>query len=194
MSRRRSLGEYKAIDLFLFALMLVVFEAVIYTAATRLFPAEPYTVSVVAAITAIIMMRWGAFAAIHAVLGGIVYSYLSHASVGQYAIYAVGNLFALIALPVLLKIGKEQIRTDALRSMAFALLIQLLMQFGRMCVALVLGNPIGTCLGFFTTDVISDLFTVVIIWIARRLDGIFEDQKHYLLRIQEETEKDKGTY
>ena len=27
------------------------------------------------------------------------------------------------------------------------------------------------------------LFTGVILWIARRLDGIFENQKHYLLRI-----------
>ena len=30
---------------------------------------------------------------------------------------------------------------------------------------------------------------MVIVWIARRLDGIFEDQKKYLLRVQEEKER-----
>ncbi len=33
------------------------------------------------------------------------------------------------------------------------------------------------------------LFTLVITWIVRRLDGVFEDQKHYLLRLQEERER-----
>ena len=30
------------------------------------------------------------------------------------------------------------------------------------------------------------LFTLVIIWIVRRVEGLFEDQKHYLLRIAQE--------
>ena len=55
--------------------------------------------------------------------------------------------------------------------------------------ALLLGARPGTAVGFFTTDSLSLLFTFVIIWIARRLDGIYEDQKHYLLRLHEEEEK-----
>ncbi|MBR3270372.1 MAG: hypothetical protein IKI59_00505 [Clostridia bacterium] len=192
MNRQQSLGEYRAIDLGLFGVMLAVFETILVTAATKLFPAEPYTVSLAAAITAIVLMRWGAFAAIHAVLGGLVFCIASGATVQQYGIYCVGNLFALGALLLFRWLGKEGIRADALRSMAFALIVQLLMQLGRMAVALALGNPIAVCAGFFTTDVISDLFTVVIIWIARRLDGVFEDQKHYLIRLQKENEKDKG--
>ena len=43
-------------------------------------------------------------------------------------------------------------------------------------------------LGFFTTDSLSLLFTFVIIWIARKLDGVYEDQKHYLLRINTKEE------
>ena len=49
-----------------------------------------------------------------------------------------------------------------------------------------LGGPADGVLGFFTTDALSILFTLVILWIARRLDGVYEDQKHYLLRIQKE--------
>ena len=34
----------------------------------------------------------------------------------------------------------------------------------------------------------------LILWIARRLDGVFEDQKHYLLRINESPEEEGGGY
>jgi hypothetical protein len=57
------------------------------------------------------------------------------------------------------------------------------MQAGRAITALCLGNEFSRCLGFFTTDTLSLLFVGVIVWIARRLDGIFEDQKHYILRV-----------
>ena len=76
-----------------------------------------------------------------------------------------------------------------LMSILFALCTQLFMQAGRAAAAGILGTPPAVCLGFFTTDALSALFTMVIVWIARRLDGIFEDQKKYLLRVQEEKER-----
>ena len=77
MSRQRTFGEYRAIDLTLFCIILIFFESILHTAATKLFPAEPYSVLLVASITAIVMMRWGLYAAIHAVIGGITYCVLS---------------------------------------------------------------------------------------------------------------------
>ena len=186
MARQRSLGEYRAIDLVCFVLMLALFEPILHVAATRLFPAEPYMVSLAAAVTAIVMMRWGLWAAIHAVFGGVLACVLAGARWDQYLVYGVGNLLSLTALLLLKAWGKEETRKDALRSIGFALMTALLMQLGRALVALVLGNGVGISLGFFTTGVITDLFTVVVVWIARRLDGIFEDQIHYLLRIQKE--------
>ena len=44
---------------------------------------------------------------------------------------------------------------------------------------------------FIATDIISTLFAVIIVWIARKLDGVFEDQMSYLVRVNNE-EKDKG--
>ena len=189
MAKQRSLGQYRAIDLGCFVLMLALFEPVLHFTATRLFPAEPYTVSVTAAVTAIVMMRWGPWAAIHAVFGGILACFLSKARADQYLIYGLGNLFAMAALLLLKKWGKEETRKEVLHSIAFALMTALLMQLGRAVMALILGNGLLLCLGFFTTGVITDLFTVVVIWIARRLDGIFEDQIHYLLRIQKEPQQ-----
>ena len=85
--------------------------------------------------------------------------------------------------------GREKVRTTLWLSMAAGLGTVLLMQLGRALTGLVLGVPLEGCIRYFTTDALSVLFTMVIVWIARRLDGIFEDQKKYLLRVQEEKER-----
>ena len=47
---------------------------------------------------------------------------------------------------------------------------------------------------FFTTAAVTDLFTLVVLWIVRRLDGVLEDQRHYLNRLRREQEKERGGY
>ena len=109
-------------------------------------------------------------------------------------------LFALLSLIWFRIFGKERISEDGILTVFFALATQLFMQLGRAVTAFILlraspgSAPPGTqsfagalsfCIGFITTDALSGLFTAVILWIARRQDGLFEDQKHYLLRIQE---------
>ena len=91
------------------------------------------------------------------------------------------------AVLLLRALGKERVRTGHL-SLVFPLLVQVLMQGGRAAAALLLGAGLGSVTGFFTTDSLSLLFTFVIIWIARKLDGVYEDQKHYLLRLNAQEE------
>ena len=193
MNRQISFQQYRRIDLALFAVILWITETLIVTAATHWFADQLYTVSVVGALTAIVLMRWGPYAAIHAVLGGLIFSLLSHGSARQMLVYCAGNLFSLAALLPLKWLGKERVRGDGFLSVCFGLLTLLLMQLGRALVALAAGTAFADCLGFFTTDALSLLFTGVILWIARRLDGVFEDQKHYLLRIHKQ-EADKGGF
>ncbi len=189
MNRRMSFGQYRTMDLTAFAIMLIASESVIQTASTAWFPGQHYTVSVTAAIVAIVLMRWKKYAALHAVLGGLVFCYHLKAGPNQYLIYCLGNLGAMLSLLIIRTAGDERIRNDALLSILFALCTQLFMQAGRAVTAGILGAPPAVCLGFFTTDALSALFAMVIVWIARRLDGIFEDQKKYLLRVQEEKER-----
>ena len=193
MKRQLSFQQYRTIDLGMFAVMLCVAEWMIVKAATWWFPDQLYTVSVVGAVTAIVLMRWGPWAAIHAVLGGLIFCLASHGSGRQYLVYCLGNLLSLLALVPLRLLGGERIRLDGFLSVSFGIGTLLLMQLGRALVALLLGTDFQTCLGFFTTDALSLLFTGVIIWVARRLDGIFENQKHYLLRIHK-TEEEKGGF
>jgi hypothetical protein len=188
MKPRFSFQQYRAIDLGMFALILCVSECLIVNAATFWFPDQLYTVSVVGAVTAIVLMRWGPWAAIHAVLGALVFCLASRGSGRQYLIYCAGNLLSLGMLVPLKLLGGGRIRLDGFLSVGFGLLTLLLMQLGRALTALVLGAGFPACLGFFTTDALSLLFTGLILWVARRLDGIFENQRHYLLRVHKTEE------
>ena len=194
MNRQYSFRQYRAVDLTLFALILCLSETLIVRASTGWFADQLYTVSAVGALTAIVLMRWGPWAGLHAVLGGFGYVLASRGSARQMLIYCAGNLFSLLMLLPRRALGPEKIRNDGFLSVCFGLLTLLLMQLGRALVSLLLGGPLSGCLGFVTTDTLSLLFTGVVIWIARRLDGIYEDQKHYLLRVHKKEEEEKGGF
>ena len=183
MQKQRTWKEYRLIDLTLFAVLTAVFEYLIVTAARWWFQDQIFVVSLAAALTSIVYMRWGAWGAIHAVEAGLIFCLFSGGSGEQYVVYGLGNLLSLAAVPLLQVVGKERLRRSGW-SLLFPLLVLALMQAGRALVALILGAAPAAVVAFFTTDSLSYLFTFVIIWIAKRLDGIYEDQKHYLLRIQ----------
>ncbi len=192
MQRQITFAQYRTIDLTILMVILAVCQGVIHLAATYWFPWELYIASPVAAVVALVMMRWGAYAGIHACLGGLVFAVISGGTWQHILIYSLGNLLGLLALGMLKLMGKETIRKNSIWAMAFGLLTQALMWLGRAGVAAVLGFSADACLGFVTTDVLSGLFTLVIIWIVRRIDGLFEDQKNYLLRIQQTEQKIEG--
>ncbi len=196
MKNQLTLRQYRNIDLFLFAAMLAIFEFLI----VRFAIASVYTLSLAGAICTIVYMRWGWWGGIHAALAGVLFCFYYGRFVpgaaavdwNDYIIYIIGNLFSMIAVFALLKAGKERVRQNTLASLAFSLAVILLMQGGRALMALTLGADPRAALGFFYYDPLSVLFTVVVTWIVRRLDGVFEDQKHYLLRLQEERERNNS--
>lgn len=195
MNKQLTLQQYRTIDLLLFAAMLAIFEFLIVRFATgSMFG----TVSLAAALTTIVYMRWDWWGGLHAALAGALFCfyYGQVAAASQtidwrdYLTYIVGNLFSLLAVAALQRLGKERVRQSVWLSLGFGLAVVLLMQGGRMLVALTLGKtPDVLIRSYFLYDSLSILFTLVITWIVRRLDGVFEDQKHYLLRLQEERER-----
>ena len=191
MNRQITLGQYRAIDLTILSIVLAACQFVTHLATAFWFPEQLYVVSPVAGMTALIMMRWSGWAAIPAVLGGILFAALSGGNAAHFLIYGLGNLASLGGLVLFRLWEKEQIRKDSFRAVVFAIAVQLLMQLGRAALAAALGNSAAACIGFITTDVLSILFTVLIIWTVRRIEGLFEDQKHYLLRIQKEQQVER---
>ena len=95
MKRQLTLAQYRSVDLTLFAVILAVCEYVITLAAIRWFPGQLYTVSLSAALCAIVLMRWGAWAGLHALFGGAAFWLASGGTPRQLAVYALGNLFCL---------------------------------------------------------------------------------------------------
>lgn len=186
MNRQISFAQYRSIDLTILAVLMAVSQFVIFLASSFWYPEQLYVVSPVAAMVALVMMRWGLWASIHAALGGVLYALMSGGTWQHFLIFGAGNLLSMLALIFVRIYTKERIRKDAVLTVVFALMVQILMQLGRSAVAALLCFPADACLGFITTDVLSCLFTAVIIWVVRRIEGLFEDQKHYLLRIQNE--------
>ena len=191
MKHQITFRQYRAMDLFIFTILLCVCETFITLGATQWFPQEPWTLSLTPAITAIVMVRWGGFAAIPAFLGAGVFCFASGALLPQYAIYCVGNLAALALTQFLYRMGWKRLHDQVLLAILHGLLTALLMQLGRALMALLLGTPLALCGGFFTTDVLSTLFAALIVWMARNLNGMLEEQKHYLRRIADEMENEK---
>ncbi len=185
MQHHISFSQYRGIDLTIMAVLLAASQFLI-SMAVKWFPSELYVISPVAAVVALVMMRWSGYAAIHAVLGGVLFTLLFGGDWQHFLIYGAGNTAALIALLFFKAFGKERVRRSAFLAVMFGLCVQLLMLLGRAGIAALLGYSPAACLGFITTDVLSCAFTALAVWIARRVEGLFEDQKNYLLRIERE--------
>lgn len=185
-----SFQQYRGIDLAIWLVILSVFESLTVIAASKWFPGELYTLSQVTAVLAVVMMRWGGCAAIHAVAGGFVFCLVQGASPEQFAVYCVGNCFALTALLLFRAVGKEKVKEKVYLTVLFTAAVFCGAQLGRWLASLVFGGSPGSMAAFFMTDSLSLLYGVVVVLIARRVDGLFEDQKSYLIRTEAERRKE----
>ncbi len=186
MKRQISFQQYRTIDLCFLVALLGISEGAIHIAKTTVYASQLWQISTTGCVTALVMMRWSGWAAIPAALGGLLYAALKGSMWQHFLVYGLGNLLCLAALVWFKLLGKEKVRKDPLLTIVFGLSVQLLMQLGRAGIALALGYPADTCFSFITADALSLLFTAVAVWIMRRIEGLFEDQKSYLLRIQQE--------
>ena len=171
---------------------MLVFESLVVRAALKWFPAQAYYVSVVPAIAAIVYMRWGAWGVIHAVLGGAVTGLMMGFGKDGILIYMLGNALSVLAVGLIKLFGSESLRKDVLKTLVYGLTVFVLMLAGKALVAVALGSPIKQAFTAFAPEVVILLFTEVILWIARRLDGVFEPQAHYVRRVQQEQEQERG--
>ncbi|MBQ9409270.1 MAG: hypothetical protein IJU28_07795 [Clostridia bacterium] len=192
MEKRRSLSLYRLIDIAIWLALMLVFESLVVRAALKWFPAQAYYVSVVPAIAAIVYMRWGAWGVIHAVLGGAVTGLMMGFGKDGILIYMLGNALSVLAVGLIKLFGSESLRKDVLKTLLYGLTVFVLMLAGKALVAVALGSPIKQAFTAFAPEVVILLFTEVILWIARRLDGVFEPQAHYVRRVQQEQEQERG--
>lgn len=191
MEKENTLNRYKAIDITIWVLLLVVFETVIAKAGSSWFKEQPYTLSLVPALTLIMYMRWSLYGLPYSALGGLVLSLAYGATGKTVLVYALGNLFSVVAYAVIEKVGKEKVTNSALLSALSAVLMAVVMQAGRATVSLLVGSGTGSFVSFFLTDALSGFFALIIILIVRKREGVFEDQIFYLKRLNSEEKEEK---
>ena len=188
--------QYRNIDLSIFAVLTILSEGIATLATGRWFAAQPVAISTTFVFICIMMMRWGGFAAISAALGGLVFCIASGAEIQQIVIYCVGNCFALLAMLWFKVFKKDEIRLDFFKLVIFVLSAYISMQLGRWLISLCFGGKLWNLVGYLAVDVISLLFAVVLMLILRKQEGMIEDQKAYLFRLdrQKREEQEAAQY
>lgn len=190
-SRLISVKQYRLTDLFLFAVIMALGELLPYFALKWFSDGALFTLSFVVPVTLIVMMRWGWPSVFYALLSGLIYCLLNKGSGSQYAVYCIGNMFiALMLIPRYL-IGAEKIASRWWGSALFAAGGWLCVYLGRasvsaVCLAIAPVEGTGIFDGFMAFalyDLVSLVIGVLIIIVLRRFDGMFEDQKSFLKRM-----------
>ncbi len=178
--------QYRQIDLAILCVLTAVFEAVATMASSTWFSLQAMTVSITLAIVCITFMRWNLFAILPSFIGAFVYCTVIRGSLAQYMIYCGGSLFVVLILPLVKKFTKDKIRNDFVIKLIFVSSAYLSIVLGRWCFSLIFEFKFNTLLAFLGTDVLSLLFAILVMVIAKNIDGLIEDQKSYLMRLEKE--------
>ncbi len=187
-----SFKQYRSIDLILFVIMYGVCEYLAIKAATVWFD-EPYSISIMLPMLAIVMMRWDRYSIIHAVVYALLFVYFQSGSLTQYFIYLIGNLGFMLLLVYMKKVTKDKIRATFFGSLSYLLIGFLLMEvFRGLASMLIAGKDAGVIFTFIMTDMLSLVFAILVIIIVRRIDGLFIDQKQYLMQLNSQEERIDG--
>lgn len=173
-------------DLLLLTVITFIFELIATYATVKWFWVQAVAISITLTMTCIAMMRWSAYAVIPALAGGVAYCFASDATPQQYVIYILGNMFLMTGLLLIKFLGKERIRESRMVLSGFVIIAYIGMALGRWLVSLLFGGNASTISLYFTAEIISLVFAVVVVNLMKKTDGMIEDQKAYLLRLEKE--------
>lgn len=184
-----SFKQYRKIDIAILCILTALFEGIAtFAAGYEMWAAQPLAVSITLTMVCIAMLRWGAFAVIPSLVGAVTYCVISGGTLKQYIIYISGGLFCLLAVPILKKLGKDKVRLDFAKRLIFVATVYAAIELGRWLTSLFFELSISSIVAFLfsPTELLSLLFAVVVVSLAKNADGLIEDQKAYLLRLDRE--------
>lgn len=193
MDNRITFKQYRNIDIGILCLLTAVFEAVATLATSKWFVGQPMAISITLALTLIAMHRWSCISAPIPVVGGIVFCLFSSASIEHYLIYCGGNLFALASLVYFKLFAKKTVKQSFLKTLLFTSTSYVAVAIGRFLFSLPFGAGFSELVGFLASDILSLLFAVVILWIFKDVDGLIEDQKSYLFRLEKQRKAEQDS-
>lgn len=189
-----SFKQYRKIDITILCILTAVFEGIAtFAAGYDMWAAQPLAVSITLTMVCIAMLRWGSLAVIPSLAGAITYCAVSGGTLKQYIIYISGGLFCLLAVPILNKLGKDNVRLDFFKRIVFILVVYASVGLGRWLVSLFFEFSLSSLIAFVLSpiELLSLLFAVIVVSLAKNADGLIEDQKSYLLRLEKEKQSDQ---
>jgi len=178
--------QYRTIDVLILVALTTLFEGIATMATAKWFAQQPVAISIGLAMVCGVMMRGGWQAVFSAFAGGLCFCLLSGASVQQVVIYCIGNLFALLGMVWFSVFGKEGIRKSLWCIVLFVSTAYVGQALGRGLLAVLFGDNWGAFITFATTDIMSLVFAILVMALFRKTDGMLEDQKTYLLRLDKQ--------
>ena len=191
MDNQLTFKQYRNIDIGILCFITAVFEMIATLATSKWFAGQPMAISITLALILIAMHRWGALSAVVAVVGGAAFCLASSASAEHFLVYCLGNVFALSSLVYFKLFGKEQLKKSFLKTLLFVFSAYVAVGIGRFILSLPFGAGLDELVGFLTTDVLSLLFATVILWLFKDVDGLIEDQKAYLFRLERQRKEER---
>lgn len=186
-SREITFSQYRTTDLFLFAIIVGLAELLAF-GATVWFPDEAqFSFSFMLPLVCIIMMRWGWPSVFYAAGSGLIYCALNSLGWQYFLAYAVGNASIILVLAYLIPVGKARVADKWYLTVLMVILGWAAEVLVRSAVLAATGTNFVSALSGFASYADSGLLSLVMgiisVLIVRRFDGLFEDQKAYLIRI-----------
>lgn len=183
-----SFRQYKYTDLFFFALVLGISELLVFLSYKLWFrdAVDKYYVTFMLAISLTVIMRWGWVGGLYAAVDGAVLCAMQNGTWQSYLSYIIGNACILSVLLLTKFLGKEKIREKWYFALLYTFAGWVSVNLGITCMGAILGESFLALLavnfGFGVYGALSFAAAVVTVMILRKLNGMFEDQKHFLLR------------
>lgn len=194
-SRLISIKQYRLGDLFMFTVIAVIAELVCYYSQIWFSGAAFFTLNLMLPVITLVIVRWGWQGIVLAVAEGALYCAIRGSSWQAYIIYMVSNAAIAIELLVVWLIGAERLKKRWYWAFLVVLSGWVTVNFTRTCIYTAFYGSFVTMLGYSFGQADGGLLALVmgelIILVCRRLDGLFENQKKYLLRLEKERKEEQ---
>ena len=192
-----SFSRYKATDLLIFAAILAAFGAISFFAFTEWFATDSsrYIFSISVPITLLIMVRWNWYGMFYAVGDGLLYCILMLATgnmaagseLSYFLIYGAGSAFIGFTYLMVKFMGYKRIVGAWYFTVLYAVCGWVLLVLGRTLVWTCFGlGFVNGLLGLGGSELLSLGMALIILLVLRRLDGMMENQRDYLIRLDRE--------
>ena len=197
-SRIISFGRYRATDLLLFAIILTAFDLISFFAFNEWFATDSsrYIFSIAIPVALIVMVRWNWYGMFYAVFDGLLYCILMLATgrmegldtLQIFLVYGIGNAFVGLAYLMVKFMGCRRIAAKWYFTALYMVCGWVAVYLGRSAISICFGvSASGAFLSFLSaTDLLSLGIGIVSLLVMRKLDGMMERQKDYLLRLDKE--------